>query len=368
MADATPGDDRPVLTIDLAAIVANWLKLAELAAPALAAPAVKADAYGLGMAEVAPALAVAGAKDFFVATPEEGAALRRLLPAATIYVLNGLPTGGAASLLAHRLIPCLKCMADIEGWTGAQAPAALLIDSGLNRLGLTREEVTALAAAPERLAKIDLALVMSHLACSEEADNPMNRHQLDDFQGDVRRLGLAGKPLSIAASSGIFLGPDFHLTLVRPGAALYGIAPLNNQPNPMRQVIRLQAKILQVRRVDRGMTVGYGATCRVAAPGFLAIAGMGYGDGLMRSLANRGCAVLGDRRLPVMGRVSMDLITLDLGTTAPDGAVPGAMVELIGPSHGVEELAQEAGTNGYEVLTALRGRTRRVYLPAEPRP
>jgi alanine racemase len=364
MADAPPGDDRPVLTIDLAAITANWRLLSERARPAKAAAAVKADAYGLGMAEVAPALAAAGATAFLVATAEEGAALRRLLPGAVIYVLNGLPVGGTASLLAHRLIPCLKSMEDIEGWAETGAPAALHIDSGLNRLGLTQEEVAALAAAPERLAKIDLVLVMSHLACAEEADNPMNRRQLDRFLGDVRHLGLAGKPLSIAASSGVFLGPDFHLSLVRLGAAMFGIAPLNNQPNPMRQVIRLEAKILQVRRVDRGMTVGYGATHRVAAPGFLAIAGMGYRDGLMRSLANRGCAVFGDRRLPVLGRVSMDLITLDLGATAPDGAVPGAMVELIGPSHGVEELAKEAGTNGYEILTALGGRTRRVYLPA----
>jgi len=368
MAKAATGDDRPVLTIDLSAIVANWRMLAKLAAPAMAAPAVKADAYGLGMAEVAPALAAAGASEFFVATPEEGTALRRLLPAAGIYVLNGLPAGGAAGLLAHRLIPCLKSMVDIEGWTGAQAPAALMMDSGLNRLGLTREEVSELAGAPERLAKLDLALVMSHLACAEEADNPMNRRQLEQFQADVRRLRLSGKRLSISASSGIFLGPDFRLAVVRPGAALYGIAPLNNQPNPMRQVIKLEAKILQVRRVDRGKSVGYGATRRVAAPGFIAIAGMGYGDGLLRSLADRGCAFLGDRRLPVMGRVSMDLITLDLGATAPDGAVPGAMVELIGPSHGVEELAAEAGTNGYEILTALGGRTRRTYLPAGKHP
>jgi alanine racemase len=366
MADASEGDDRPVLTIDLAAIVANWRLLAERAKPAVAAAAVKADAYGLGMAEVAPALAAAGARDFFVATAEEGAELRRLLPGAVIYVLNGLPAGGASRLLAHKLIPCLKSMADIEGWADSGAPAALHIDSGLNRLGLTQEEIAGLAAAPEKLARIDLVLVMTHLACSEEADNSLNKQQLERFHADVRCLGLAGKPLSVAASSGIFLGPEFQLSLVRPGASLFGIAPLNNQPNPMRQAIRLEAKILQVRRVDRGMTVGYGATHRVAAPGFLATAGMGYRDGLMRSLANRGCAFFGNRRLPVLGRVSMDLITLDLGATPPDGAVPGAMVEFIGPSHSVDELAKEAGTNGYEILTALRGRIRRVYLPVEP--
>jgi len=368
MADETQGGDRPILTIDLAAIAANWRLLAERARPAVAAAAVKADAYGLGMDEVAPVLAKAGASDFFVATAGEGAELRRLLPNAAIYVLNGLPTGGAASLLAHRLIPCLKSMADIEGWANAGAPAALHIDSGLNRLGLTEDDVAALAAAPEKLARIDLVLVMTHLVSSEEADNPLNRRQLERFHGDVRRLGLTSKRLSIAASSGIFLGPEFQLSLVRPGASLFGIAPLNNQPNQMRQVIRLEAKILQVRRVDRGMTVGYGATHRVAAPGFLATAGMGYRDGLMRSLANRGCAFFGDRRLPVLGRVSMDLITLDLGASPPDGAVPGAMVEFIGPSHSVDELAKEAGTNGYEILTALRGRIRRIYLPAEPRP
>jgi alanine racemase len=339
--------------------------MAERATPALAAPAVKADAYGLGMTEVAGALAAAGARSFFVATVEEGVALRRQLPAADIHVLNGLAGDGPARFLANRLIPCLKSLADVEGWKDSAAPAALHIDSGLNRLGLTGEEVDQLTGEPSRLARLNLVLAMSHLACGEEPDNPMSRDQLARFRAAVQRLGLTRLPLSVASSSGIFLGPEFHLSMVRPGASMFGIAPLNNRPNPMRQVIKLEAKILQTRRVDRGMTVGYGATHRVAAPSLLAIAGIGYADGLPRALANRGVAVFEGRRIPVVGRVSMDLITLDLGPDAPAAARPGAMVELIGPSHSVDELASEAGTNGYEILTRLRGRVRRVYLPAE---
>jgi alanine racemase len=361
---AIAGDDRPLLTIDLAAIVANYRQLAALAAPAEAAPAVKADAYGLGMAEVARALAGAGARTFFVATLEEGRALRALLPAAVIYVLNGLPAGGAATMLAERLRPCLKSLADVAGWAEAGAPAALHIDTGINRLGLGPDEVARLVADPSALARIDVALVMSHLACGENPDAATNARQLAEFGAAAERLGLAGQPRSIAGSAGIFLGRPYHLALVRPGAAIYGLAVLNDRPNPMRQAVRLEGRILQVRRVDRGMGVGYGATHLVQGPGRIATVGIGYADGLTRALGNRGFAVLGDRRVPVVGRVSMDLMTLDVSAAPPDLAVPGAMVELIGPRHSVDELAAEAGTVGYEILAGLGRRLRRVYLPA----
>jgi alanine racemase len=357
-------DERPVLTIDLAAIVENWRQLAGRAGPAETAATVKADCYGLGMARVAPALAAAGARTFFAATLEEGAALRALLATAHIYVLNGVAPAGAPEMRRWHLRPCLNSLEQISTWqqAGAGRPAALHIDTGINRLGLEPDEVEILMKEPSRLAGIDLALVMSHLACADEPSHPLNRVQRERFGEAVAALGLAATPRSIAASSGLFLGSDFQLDLCRPGAALYGLNPLINHPNPMRQVIRLEGKIIQTRRVDRGMTVGYGATHSIERPGRIAIVGLGYADGFSRSLGNRGYAVLGGERIPVVGRVSMDLIALDVSATPPGLALPGAAVELIGPHHSVEELAAEAGTNGYEMLTALGGRYRRVYL------
>ena len=357
-------DARPTLTIDLAAIVENWRELARLARPAEAAAAVKADAYGLGMARVAPALAAAGARTFFVATLEEGIALRALLSATDIYVLNGVWPAGVEEMLRWDLRPCLNSLDQIAWWkeAGADRPAAIHIDTGINRLGLGPDEVERLTREPGRLAGMAPALVMSHLACGDEANHPLNRIQLARFHASTAALGLGDKPLSLSASSGIFLGPDFRFDLVRPGAALYGLSPLINHPNSMRQVLRLEAKIIQTRRVDRGMTVGYGAARAIERPGRIAIVGLGYGDGLPRSLADRGYAVLGGERIPVVGRVSMDLIALDVSATPPGLAQPGAVVELIGAHHSVEELASEAGTNGYEMLTALGRRYRRIYL------
>ncbi len=362
--DPIHGDSRPVLTIDLAAIVENWRRLAAQAPTAEVGVAIKADAYGLGMAQVAPALAAAGAKTFFVATPEEGVALRGILPAADIYVLNGLAESGAPALLAHRLRPGLKSLADVRAWAeaGAGQPAALHIDTGMNRLGLGPDEVAHLSAEPGALAGLTFTLVMSHLACSEDPSQPMNARQLDDFRQAVQRLGLGAKPLSIAASSGIFLGPEYHLAMVRPGAALYGLNPLKNHPNPMRQVIRLEGKILQTRRVDTGMSVGYGATHLVGAPGRLATVGIGYADGFMRRLGNRGFAVIADRRVPIVGHVSMDLTTLDVSALPAEMTKPGTAVEFLGPRQSADDLAAAADTIGYEILTALGRRFRRAYI------
>ena len=356
-----------LLTVDLAAIAANYRLLVEKAAPAEAAPAVKADAYGLGMAEVAPALHRAGARSFFVAWLAEGIRLREILPDATIYVLNGLEPGRAAAYAAHRLAPCLDSRAAIEEWLDATpgAPAALHLDTGISRLGLPPEEWAALAAEPGLIARLAPVLVMSHLASADDPKDPMNARQRALFLAAVRTLGLERRvPLSLANSGGIFLGPDFHLDMVRPGAAIYGLAPLTGHPNPMRQPVRLQAKILQVRRVDTGMTVGYGATHRTTRPSLLATISAGYADGIFRALGNRGHACLGAVRVPMVGRVSMDLLTLDV-TDAPKALVRrGAWVDLIGPAQTVDDLAAAAGTIGYEVLTALGSRYPRRYLDA----
>ena len=252
---------------------------------------------------------------------------------------------------------------------GDDRPAALHIDTGMNRLGLGPDEVAALAAKRGPLERIDVALVMSHLACAEERDNPMNARQLAGFHAAVRQLGLEGKPLSLANSSGIFLGPEYHLQMTRPGAAIYGLNPLQNRPNSMRQVIKLEGKILQTRRVDTGMSVGYGASRLVGTPGRLATVGIGYADGFMRRLGNKGFAFIAGRRVPIVGRVSMDLTTLDVSALPDDMAKPGTVVEFLGPNQSPDDLAAAADTIGYEVLTALGRRYRRIYeVEGEARP
>ena len=233
----------------------------------------------------------------------------------------------------------------------------LHLDTGMARLGLPPAELDMLAGDPSRLAGIELALIMTHLACADEPDQTMSRRQRDDFAAALARLPRA--PASLSASSGIFLGPDFLFDMVRPGVCLYGVNPRPGQPNPLRPVVRLQAKILQIRDVDTPQTVGYGATHRFAGPARLATLAAGYADGYLRSLSGRGTAHIGEVAVPVVGRVSMDLITVDV-TRVPEARL-GDMVDLIGPHHDIDALAEEAGTIGYEILTSLGRRYRRHY-------
>jgi alanine racemase len=355
-----------ILTIDLAAIVANWRLLAARAAPAECAAVVKADAYGLGAAKVAPALARAGCRSFFVATLEEGLALRPLLGDAAVHVLNGLHGADPQAFVEARLQPALPSLGDIDRWLAAvsdRAPAGLHLDTGMARLGLPPQEVDRLAQDRDRLGRLKLGLVMSHLACPDEPAHPMNAAQLARFRSLLGQLKLPPEiPRSLAASSGIFLGADFVFDLVRPGASLYGVAPLTNHPNPMMQAVHLQGKILQTRFVDTDMTVGYGATHRFARPARLATVGVGYADGFMRALSNRGGAYIGGRRVPLVGRVSMDLITLDVSELPEATTQPGALVDLIGPHNPLDAVGAEAGTIGYEVLTSLGRRYQRRYV------
>ncbi len=355
-----------ILTIDLDAVADNYRRLcAELGAVACAA-VVKADAYGLGMARVAPALARAGARTFFVAQLEEAIALRAMFPVEVeIYVLNGLGAGPVAEFQAGRVHPVLNSLGEIDAWAaaaraaGRALPAAVHIDTGISRLGLPDDELEALAADRGRLAGIDLRYLLSHLACADRPEHPLNAEQLRRFR--AARARLPDAPASLANSSGIFLGADYHLDLARPGVALYGVNPTPGQPNPMRQVVRLQGKILQVREIDASRTVGYGATHRAAGPTRIATVAVGYADGYLRSLSNRGSAWLGDRRVPVVGRVSMDLITLDVTGASAEAARPGAFVDLIGADLSTDEVAEAAGTIGYEILTSLGRRYHRVY-------
>ena len=362
------------LSIDLDAIAANWRALAaRLKAGAHTGAVVKADAYGLGLAAVAPALHNAGCREFFTASLDEGIELRALLPDCRISVFFGPQPGEAEEFSRHRLTPVLNDLGQIELWhthtsRGAAENPILQIDTGMSRLGLPPEEVARLVAEPERLAGLDIAFVMSHLACAEQPEHPMNEAQLSEFKAALGSLApvLGAAESSLANSSGIFLGPEFHFDLSRPGAALYGLNPTPKKTNPMSEVVRLQGKILQVRHVDPPRSVGYGASHYVTRPSQIATVPVGYADGYLRSASNQAtnqaCGYIEGVPAPVVGRVSMDMITLDVTEIPPEHAQPGTPVDLIGGPHPVDSLAAEAGTIGYEILTSLGRRYRRAYI------
>ena len=357
------------LTINLDAIARNYRTLGERVAPGECAGVVKADAYGLGAGRVAPALAAAGCRRFFVADLNEGLSLRKLLPDAEIAVLYG-PGQGEVELFAHAaLCPVLNEPGQVERWrrAGEKAvlpPAWLHIDTGMNRLGLSASETAHLASRSDRLEGLTLAGVMSHLACAEHPDHALNGEQKARFREAHALLSGIMGPLatSFANSSGIFLEPDYHGDLARPGAALYGVNPTPKSPNPMEQVVQLQGRIVQLREIDRSGTVGYGATRRVTRGERIATVAVGYADGYLRSLSDRAAGYIGRARIPLVGRVSMDLLTFDVSALPPAAAAPGTLVTLIGAEHPVDDLAAEADTIGYEVLTALGARYARRYV------
>lgn len=354
-----------ILEIDLGAIVANWRQLAALH-PGETAAVVKADAYGLGAAQVAPALARAGCKTFFTAHLAEAISLRALLPQARIAALNGLFPHAAADFYAHNIIPVLGSLKDIALWhaeaagLGTELPCMLHLETGMNRLGLTARELETLHAYPALLHGLRVEVVMTHLVAAEAPDDTASQRQLRLFTEAARHFPRAKK--SLANSSGMFRGAVFQADLARPGAALYGVNPTPAQPNPMRDVVRLYAPILQIHEVAPGETVGYNGLWRAARPSRIATLGVGYADGYHRALSNAAHAYFDDTPIPLVGRVSMDLTTFDI-TDLP-AAVPGDILTLIGPRHAVDALAAEAGTSGYEILTSLGRRYQRRYLSA----
>lgn len=355
------------LTIDLDAIAENWRALRDRLAPdAACAGVVKADGYGCGAIPVARRLFAEGCRVFFVARPEEGFRLKPHLPEAAVCVLDGLLPELAEDYAEAGLVPVLSDAAQVEAWatycaaTGRRGPAIVHVDTGMNRLGLSPREALALAAEADALAMFDDVLVMSHLVVSEEPENPINAAQLAAFRRV--RAAFPGAKASLANSSGIFLGADYHFDLARPGYALYGGNPTPGKPNPMRPAVQLLARVLQVREVDSAGTVGYGATARIGAGGRVATIAVGYADGYLRSLSNRGEAWIGPHRVPIIGRVSMDLVTLDLSSVPHDACRVGDFAELIGSHVGVDDVAGRAGTNGYEILTRLGPRFHRAYL------
>jgi len=361
------------LTIDLGALVANYQLLQRHAKPARTGAAIKANAYGLGAEQAAPSLFKAGCRQFFVAILSEGIALRRFVPEAEIYVLSGPVGSDEAEFIQHRLTPVLNSLPQVELWSrwcaaGNPAPAALHLDTGMSRLGLAPAELDRLIADPAQLKAFSIPLVISHLACADEPQHPQNAAQLAQFRNALARLLplLPERPtISFANSSGIFLGPDYAFDLARPGSALYGLNPTLAAPNPMRQVVGLKARILQVRHIDAHQTVGYGAAHRSTRATSLATLGLGYADGVFRALSHVGAAFVGGMRAPFVGRVSMDLITIDVGHVPAHLVQPGAWVEILGEHQSADELATAAGTIGYEVLTNLGSRYQRRYIPAQ---
>ncbi len=354
------------LTVDLDALARNLAFLRAVTQGAEIAPVVKADGYGLGAAPVARRLWREGARSFFVARLVEGERLRADLgperPAA-IFVLDGATAGAMPRLSAADLIPVLNSPAQVEEASAFAAvngpsPVALHIDTGLNRLGLRPEEAGALAAARGRMDRLDLRLVMSHLACAADPDHPMNRRQLDAFLEAAERF--PGAPRSFANSGGIFLGPDYHLDMVRPGITLYGGGPRERHDPRIEAVARLEAPILQVRTAPPGETVGYDATFTASAPTRIAIVAAGHADGYLRSSAGRGFVWFEGARRRVLGSVSMDLLAVDVSECP--SAQPGQMMQVIGPDAPVDEVAAAAGTISYEILVRLSSRAARTYL------
>lgn len=357
------------LSIDLDAICDNWRLLKSLVASGNCAAVVKADAYGLGARPVADALYRAGCRHFFVAHLDEGIALRPgLAPDAVVYVMHGVPPGAEPECAAHGLVPVLNSCQQIAAWRelaghrGETLAAVVQVDSGMARLGLSAGELQQVSQNALAFQGIKVSHVMSHLACADDPWHPANRSQLARFAAARRVLPTA--PATLANSSGIFLGADYHFDLARPGAALYGVAPVPGQPNPMKAVVRLQAKVIQTRTVLAGEGVGYSFNWIAPVDSRIATVSVGYADGYLRSLSGRGSAWLGAQELPLVGRVSMDTVTVDVSALPGHAVQPGTLLDLIAPQHNVDAVAERAGTIGYEILTGLGKRYHRRYLQA----
>ncbi|MBI3435733.1 MAG: alanine racemase [Proteobacteria bacterium] len=357
-----------VLTINLRAIEANWRTLAGYVSPSECAAVVKADAYGCGIEPVTAMLSRNGCRTFFVAHPSEARRVRAVAPASTIYVLNGIVPGAAALFAAIDARPVIGNLAELAEWdaftsaTGWRGGAALHFDTGMRRLGLSVAEAAALLP---RVNKPDhgVTLIMSHFACAEDREHPLNTRQTELFR--ELRMMYRGIPASLANSYGIFLGAGTHCDMVRAGAALYGINPTPGRNNPMRPTVELAGRIVQINTLARGETIGYGATWTAKQPSRVAIVSVGYADGYMRGATaakeRPAQAIVAGLRCALVGRISMDLLAVDITAVPVTGARRGGFVTLLGGEIGVEDLAASFGTIGYEVLTNLGRRHTRKY-------
>lgn len=352
-----------LLEIDLDAIAANLDILRQAAGGVDVAAMVKADAYGLGAERVAPVLWAGGCRSFFTAKLGEAVALRAILPEAAIYVLEGIARAELPDFLVEEIRPVLNHPSELALWAeaagqaGRRLPAAIQLETGFCRLGMTEADLARIE--PGWLRAIELALVMSHLACADEPDHPQNTGQRARFTAMAERLPQA--PRSLANSSGVFLEPAYRFDQVRPGAALFGINPVPGKPNPMRQVVSVTAPVLRVQRLDAPSAVGYGATHLASKGARIATIGVGYADGFMRAAGNAAKASIAGRLVPVVGRVSMDLLTLDVSEVPEEDVGIGTPVQLFGPDFDLDAVAVSAGTIGYELLTRLGRRFTRIY-------
>ena len=359
------------LTIDLGAVAANWRQLAARSRPARCAAVVKADAYGLGAERVVPALAAAGCDTFFVALPDEAMAVRRLAPDARCFVLNGVHAGSLAMMAEAGIIPVLSSVEQIRLWrdAGQGRPCALHVDTGMNRLGLTVGEALELAADASARGALNLVHVMSHFACADTPDHPLNQRQAESFQRVAS--AFAGIESSLSNSAATLTGGALGFAMTRPGIALYGGEAVTGIENQMRPVVTLEARIVQIRHAMAGETVSYGATQTLARDTAIAVVSVGYADGYPRAGSGAGVPMrervagglhgfVGGRRVPVLGRVSMDLTCFDV-TGVPDAALDAGWIELIGPNMPLDEAARACGTIGYELLTGLGPRYRRDH-------
>jgi alanine racemase len=364
-----------VLAIDLSAIVFNWRSLMQRAVPADCAAVVKADAYGCGLEPVTAELAKNGCRTFFVAHLAEARQVRAAAPEAVVYVLNGIAPGSAPAYAAVDARPVIGTMAEFVEWdafrraSGWLGGAALHFDTGMNRLGLPVAEAATFTARV-KMPDHGISLVMSHLACADTPNHALNAKQITAFR-DLRFM-FRGTPTSLANSSGIFLGPAAHCDLVRPGAALFGVNPTPATQNLMEPVVTLRSRVVQVRDVPRGGTVGYGATWTASRASRIAIVSAGYGDGYLRSAsaAKPGSksgakpdtlALIANRRCAIAGRISMDLMAFDVTGLPEDQVRRGTYATLIGDGITVDDLAGWSGSIGYEVLTGLSRRYRRMW-------
>ncbi len=368
MTSARAAASSGTLTINLDAIADNF-RLIQSETTAEVSACVKADGYGLGLVPVARALSQAGCATFFVATAIEGAELRSVLPNATIYVLNGLYDGAEPLFEAEDLRPCLSSLEEVQEWAAysGQAgplPAALHADTGIHRLGIQPQDIATVA---ELAASFETDLVMSHLACADDTDHPLNEKQRALFDNLRRQLPEASA--SLANTAGILLGQEFHYGLVRPGIGLYGTNPFPNPGHPFHPVVSLKSRIMQVKTLEPGAHVGYGATYTAKRPTRIATIATGYADGYFRALgspAGDGVSVMIEgHAAPLIGRVSMDMITVDVTDLPPDVPKRGSFAELIGKNVTVGDLARAAGTIGYEVLTRLGYRYQRTYTSSD---
>lgn len=354
------------LTIDLAALGRNYEKLAAMLAPGQAAAVVKADAYGLGAERVARTLYDRGCRHFFVAQFVEAQQLRLEFQSDVhVFVLNGLQPGNEIACANRGIIPVLNSLEQFEAWSAAARalkralPAVLQFDTGMSRLGFPAEDRSALAKALDDNNDIEVLFIMSHLAAADETEDALNAEQL----AEMRQIAdeFAGFDISFANSGGVFLGEAYHGVLARPGIALYGGAPTAGVPNPMEPVVSLDVAVVQTRTVPASTKVGYAGTHVTEREAVLATISAGYADGLPRSLGGRGAVYHQGVRLPIVGRVSMDSITVDI-SALPEGSLAlGTLVEVIGPHQTLEGIARDAGTISYEILTGLGHRYHRVY-------